>query len=115
ELLTAVREGIDLAIVVFSDGQLNLIRRQQVTRFGYESGVGLRNPDYSALAKAVGCSYFPVVGDLTSLARNVIGTPGVRLVELRLADTPSFHVQQIRSAVRERVRPLAPPGFWRVL
>jgi thiamine pyrophosphate-dependent acetolactate synthase large subunit-like protein len=51
ELLTAVREGIDLAIVVFSDGQLNLIRRQQVTRFGYESGVGLRNPDYSALAK----------------------------------------------------------------
>ena len=115
ELLTAVREGIDLAIVVFSDGQLNLIRRQQVTRFGYESGVRLRNPDYSALAKAVGCSYFPVVGDLTSLAQNVIGTPGVRLVELRLADTPSFHVQQIRSAVRERVRPLAPPGFWQVL
>ena len=115
ELLTAVREGIDLAIVVFSDGQLNLIRRQQVTRFGYESGVRLRNPDYSALAKAVGCSYFPVVGDLTSLAQKVIGTPGVRLVELRLADTPSFHVQQIRSAVRERVRPLAPPGFWQVL
>jgi acetolactate synthase I/II/III large subunit len=115
ELLTAVREGIDLAVVVFSDGQLNLIRRMQVTKFGHESGVGLRNPDYSALAEAVGCSYFPVVGDLTSLAQNVIGTPGVRLVELRLADTPSFHVQQIRSAVRERVRPLAPPGFWQVL
>jgi hypothetical protein len=32
-----------------------------------------------------------------------------------LHDTPSFHVQQIRSAVRERVRPLAPPGFWQVL
>jgi len=115
ELLTAVREGIDLVVVVFSDGKLNLIRRQQVTRFGYESGVGLRNPDYSALAKAVGCSYFPVVGDLASLARDVVGTPGVRLVELRLADTPSFHLQKIRSAVRERVRPLAPAGFWQVV
>jgi acetolactate synthase-1/2/3 large subunit len=115
ELLTAVREGVDLVVVVFSDGKLNLIRRQQVTRFGHESGVGLRNPDYSALAEAVGCAYFPVAGDLASLARDVIGTPGVRLVELRLADTPSFHLQKIRSAVREHVRPLAPPAFWRVL
>ena len=115
ELLTAVREGIDLVVVVFSDGQLNLIRRQQVTRFGHESGVRLRNPDYSALAEAVGCSYFPVVGDLTSLAHEVTRTPGVRLVELRLVDTPSFHLRQVRSAVRERVRPLAPPGLWQVL
>jgi acetolactate synthase I/II/III large subunit len=115
ELLTAVREGSDLVVVVFSDGKLNLIRRQQVSRFGYESGVELHNPDYSALAEAVGCSYFPVVGELTSLARSIVGTPGVRLVELRLSDTPSFHLQQIHSAVRERVRPLAPQGFWRVL
>jgi acetolactate synthase-1/2/3 large subunit len=115
ELLTAVREGIDLVVVVFSDGQLNLIRRQQVTRFGHESGVRLRNPDYSALADAVGCSYFPVLGDLTSLAHEITRTPGVRLVELRLADTPSFHLRQVRSAVRERVRPLAPPGFGQVL
>jgi acetolactate synthase-1/2/3 large subunit len=115
ELLTAVREGIDLVVVVFNDGQLNLIRRQQVTRFGYDSGVKLRNPDYSALAQAVGCSYFPVAGDVQSLVRNIIATHGVRLVELRLGDTPSFHLQQLRSAVRERVRPLAPPGFWQAL
>jgi acetolactate synthase-1/2/3 large subunit len=115
ELLTAVREGIDLVVVIFNDGKLNLIRRQQVTRFGHESGVGILNPDYGALAKALGCSYFSAAGDLTSLAQEVVGTPGVRLVELRLADAPSFQLHQFRSAVRERIRPLAPPGFWRTI
>ena len=115
ELLTAVREGIDLVIAVFNDGQLNLIRRQQVTRFGYESGVRLRNPDYRALAEAVGCSYFAVAGDIESVVHQVIATRGVRLVELRLADTPSFYLQQIRSAARERVRPLVPAGVWQAL
>jgi acetolactate synthase-1/2/3 large subunit len=115
ELLTAVREGVDLVVVVFNDGQLNLIRRQQVMRFGYESGVTLRNPDYSALAEAVGCSYFPVVGDVGSVVREAIATRGVRLVELRLGDAPSFHLQQIRSVVRERVRPLVPAGAWQAL
>jgi acetolactate synthase-1/2/3 large subunit len=115
ELLTAVREGIDLVVVVFNDGQLNLIRRQQVTRFGYESGVRLRNPDYRALAEAVGCSYFPIAGDMESVVSHVIATRGVRLVELRLADNPSFHLQQIRSVVRERVRPLVPAGVWQAL
>ena len=102
-------------VVVFNDGQLNLIRRQQVNRFGHESGVRLHNPDYSALAQAVGCSYFPVVGDIESVVGKIVATPGVRLVELRLADTPSFHLRQLRSAVRERIRPLAPTGVWRAL
>jgi len=115
ELLTAVREGVDLVVVVFNDGQLNLIRRQQVSRFGHESGVRLRNPDYAALAEAVGCSYFAVAGDLASLARTVVATSGVRLVELRLADTASFHLQHLRSVVRERIRPLASPGVWQAL
>jgi acetolactate synthase-1/2/3 large subunit len=115
ELLTAVREDIDLVVVVFNDGQLNLIRRQQVTRFGQESGVRLCSPDYSALAAAVGCSYFLVAGDVDSLARKVIATRGVRLVELRLADTASFRLQQLRSAVRERIRPLASPRVWQAL
>ena len=57
----------------------------------------------------------PVAGDLESLVRKIIATPGVRLVELRLTDTPSFHLHQLRSAVRERVRPLATPGFWHAL
>jgi hypothetical protein len=56
-----------------------------------------------------------VTGDVEAVLRKVVATPGVRLVELRLADTPSFQRQQVRSAVRARVRPLAPAGVWRAL
>lgn len=115
ELLTAVREGIDLVVVVFNDGALNLIRRQQVSSYGHASGVMLRNPDFAALSAAVGCSYFPASGDLGELCARVAAAPGVRLVELRLSDTPSFRLRQVRSIVRERVRPAVPDGLWQAL
>jgi acetolactate synthase-1/2/3 large subunit len=115
DLATAVREGIDLVVVVFNDGAMNLIRRQQVTTFGHESAVHVLEPDYAALCAAVGCSYFQAQGSLDELGRRVVATPGVRLVELRLQNVPSLHRRQLQAMVRERVRPFVPDGFWRVL
>jgi len=69
DLLTAAREGLSLVVVVFNDGQMSLIRRQQLTNYGHDSGVAVANPDYGALAQAVGCSYFPVTGDPAEVAR----------------------------------------------
>lgn len=115
ELLTAVREGLDLIVVVFNDGALGLIRRQQVEDFGYASGVALHNPDYVALAEAVGCSYFPVTGDLDASAREIVQTPGVRLVELRLRDADSFQWKQLKSIVRHRGQSAVPESAWHVV
>jgi thiamine pyrophosphate-dependent acetolactate synthase large subunit-like protein len=110
DLLTAVREGLSLVVVVFNDGQMNLIRRQQLTNYGHESGVAVANPDYAALAQAIGCSYFPAAGDPVELARQVLGAGGLRLVELRLADQPSLEWQRLRAVVREGVRARVPVG-----
>ena len=110
DLMTAVREAVDLIVVVFNDGQMNLIRRQQIANYGQESGVVVANPDFAALAQAVGCSYFPASGDLGALARDVFAARGVRLVELRLADVPSLEWQRLRSVVREGVRARLPEG-----
>lgn len=115
ELLTAVREGLHLVVVVFNDGALGLIRRQQVENFGYLSGVTLHSPNYAALAEAVGSSYFPVTGDLDTLAGEIVQTPGVRLVELRLRDSASFHWKQLKSIVRHRAHRAVPESAWQVL
>lgn len=115
ELLTAVRERVDLVVVVFNDAALGLIRRQQVENYGYVSGVTLHSPNYAALAEAVGGSYFPVTGDLDALAREIVQTPGVRLVELRLRDTASHHWKQLKSIVRHRIRGAVPESTWQVL
>ena len=115
ELITAVRERLDLVVVVFNDAALALIRRQQLESFGYASGVVLHNPNYAALAEAVGCSYFPVTGDLEALAREIVQTRGVRLVELRLRDTASLQWTQLKSIVRQRARAVVPESAWQVL
>jgi thiamine pyrophosphate-dependent acetolactate synthase large subunit-like protein len=108
DLLTAVREDTDLVIVVFNDGQMNLIRRQQLADYGHESGVTLRNPDFALLAQAIGCSHFPASGDLAEVTRHVMAARGVRLVELRLADVPSLEWQRLRAVMREGVRKRLP-------
>jgi acetolactate synthase-1/2/3 large subunit len=110
DLLTAAREGLSLVVVVFNDGQMSLIRRQQLTHYGHESGVAVANPDYAALAQAIGCSYFPVAGDPLEVARQVFAAGGLRLVELRLADRPSLEWQRLRAVVREGLRARLPGG-----
>jgi len=115
ELLTAVREQIDLTVIVFNDQAFGLIRRQQLADYGHASGVDLHNPDFAALASAVGCSYFLVEGDLRTAMKAVARESGVRLVELRLRDTPSLQVLQAKRVVTERLRAATPPGLWRML
>lgn len=110
DLVTAVREGVNLVVVVFNDGQMNLIRRQQLATYGHESGVDVAVPQLATLAEAVGCSYFPVHGDLETVIRDVLAARGVRLVELRLADQPSLEWQRVRAVVRAGVRNRVPDG-----
>ena len=59
ELLTAAREKVPVVVVVFNDGQLNLIRLQQLKEFGRASGVELLVPDLEQFAQYIGAtSYF---------------------------------------------------------
>jgi acetolactate synthase-1/2/3 large subunit len=115
ELLTAVREGVDLVVVVFNDASYGLIRRQQLLNFGRSAGTTLHNPDYSALAAAVGCSYFAVEGDLGATMKAVALASGLRLVEVRLADVPSLARRGLKSVIRERARQMLPDGVWELL
>jgi len=115
ELLTAVRERVDLSVVVFNDASFGLIRRQQIQNYGHTAGVSLTNPDFAALAQSVGCTYIPVRGDLNAIAHQIAGTRGVRLVELRLGDTPSLDRELLKSVVRAQVRAIVPDSAWQAL
>jgi acetolactate synthase-1/2/3 large subunit len=54
ELATLQRLGLDLTIVVFADGSLEMIRRSQVQRGVAEEGTSFHNPDLVAVAAAYG-------------------------------------------------------------
>lgn len=112
ELLTAVREGLTLAVVVFNDRSYGLIRRQQVANFGHASGVDLLDPDLAMLAGATGCSFLRVEGDVEEAARQIAAARGVTLVELRLSDAPSFERARLKGIVKAGVRAALPDGVW---
>ena len=112
ELLTAVREGLTLAVVVFNDRSFGLIRRQQVANYGHASGVDLLNPDLAMLADAVGCNFLRVEGDVDVVARQIAGARGVTLVELRLSDAPSFERSRLKGVVKAGVRRAVPDSVW---
>lgn len=110
ELLTAVREQIPVTVVVFNDGLLNLIRVQQEGASGRATAVTLQNPDFAALAAAIGAEYrlFSGPESLDGLG-NANG--GVRLIEVRLGDSAAIVKQQVAGAARYAVRRALGPGF----
>lgn len=115
ELLTAVREAIDLVVVVFNDGGYGLIRRQQLLNFGHPAGTGLHSVNYSALAQAVGCSYFPLDASLDDVMGEVARTAGVRMVEVRLGESSTLGLQGMKAVVREKLARSLPDGALQVL
>ncbi len=115
ELLTAVREAVDLVVVVFNDGAYGLIRRQQLQTFGHPAGTDLHRLDYSALAAAVGCSYFPLDTDPDDVMQAVARTAGVRLVEVALGESTSLGIRGAKAALREKLARSLPDGALQVL
>src|SRR3546814_11691316 len=56
ELATAVAHGADMLVIVIDNGAYGTIRMHQEREFpGRLSGTTLKNPDFTALARAYGC------------------------------------------------------------
>ncbi|MBW7900740.1 MAG: sulfoacetaldehyde acetyltransferase [Rhodocyclaceae bacterium] len=87
EVMTCVREDIPVVAVVFDNGQWGAEKRNQIDYFGSRFlGTGLANPDFAAVARAMGADGILVehedqVGDALSAAV-ASGRPTV--IDLRL-------------------------------
>lgn len=104
EMLTAVKETVPLVVVVFNDGQLNLIRLQQIREYGREHGVAVPAMDYEGFARAAGLLYRLVDGDPALALRDALAANAPALVELRLGDSPAVTRTRATSLVRETAR-----------
>ena len=60
ELLTAVREKINLSVIVFNDGALGLIKGLQKRIYGRTTLVDFVSPDYENIAKALNIGYLEI-------------------------------------------------------
>jgi len=86
ELVTAARLGLDPVVVIFNDGELGIIREAQEKIFRRTSAVKLRNPDFEALARAYGASYFLIASDaeIEPGLRSALAAGGLAVVDARV-------------------------------
>jgi acetolactate synthase-1/2/3 large subunit len=110
ELLTAAREKLPVVVVVFNDGQLNLIRLQQLKEFGRASGVDLLVPDLEQFAQAVGARYRAASDDLAKTIAEALEQKGPTLIDVAVGDSRTIAGVRAKSLARETVRKIAGPG-----
>jgi acetolactate synthase I/II/III large subunit len=110
ELLTAVREQIPVVVVVFNDGQLNLIRLQQLKEFGRASGVDLLVPDLEQFAQSVGAHYRAATNELSKTMAEALEQKRPTLIEVAVGDSRTIAGVRAKSVARETVRKIVGPG-----
>ncbi|MBN1364219.1 MAG: thiamine pyrophosphate-binding protein [Syntrophaceae bacterium] len=86
ELLTAVREKLDLSVFVFNDGTLGLIKGLQKAIYNRNVSVDLNNPDFEKLAGAFGVQYFEVSEEmnLKEQLKKILEHKGINLVDCKV-------------------------------
>jgi acetolactate synthase-1/2/3 large subunit len=116
ELLSAVREGVPLTVIVFNDGHLGLIRLMQLGTYGHAFATEVLAPDLEALAAALGVSYTLVDEGAESRLKEAVRRPGVHLLEVQLGDRVAFRRVQARAlagrALHRVRRSSLFRGFW---
>lgn len=104
ELLTAVREGLDLTVIVFCDGYLGQIRTEQLKRYGVDFGTTLGTIDVEKFAGSVGAEYTAIRGEISAKLLAVFQGSGVRVVGLPMQDTRQLRAAVMERSVKNRVR-----------
>ena len=104
ELATVVRDWIPLIVVVFNDGQLNLIRLQQLREFGRPHAVDLFVPDLEQLALSVGARYASSSRAIEEVVREALQHQQPTLIEVPVGDSPKIARVRAASIARDAVR-----------
>ncbi len=86
EVLTAIREKLDLIVVVFNDGALGLIKNLQERIYCRSSSVDLAAPDYEKLVRSLGMDYVGINTEegLAGILREALNKKGVVLVDVKV-------------------------------
>lgn len=104
ELLTAVREGLTLTVIIFNDGHLGQIRLQQIADFGHPHATKLGSVDFQSFADALGAEYVSWDVRDSEFPEEILQHQGVRIVDLRLADSPAVTTLKTRAVTRNALR-----------
>lgn len=111
ELSTAVRENIQLTVVVFNDGALGQIRTQQMGDYGSAFATRLASIDIALVAEALGCHHLALDTNDEADLKRAIAAPGVTVVEVPIRDSIGQRTRQAKAYARKTGREFLPIGM----
>ncbi|MEG3175922.1 ubiquinone-dependent pyruvate dehydrogenase [Sphingomonas sp. RB3P16] len=103
ELLTVKQLGLPVKIIVFNNGTLGFVEMEMKAAGLVETGVTLDNPDFAAMARAIGLHGVRVTdpGDIEGAVRDVLAHPGPALLDAvtarnELSMPPAITLEQMK-------------------
>ncbi|MCP8891242.1 ubiquinone-dependent pyruvate dehydrogenase [Sphingomonas faeni] len=103
ELLTVRQLGLPVKIIVFNNGTLGFVEMEMKAAGLIETGVALDNPDFAAMARAIGLHGVRVTdpGEVEAGIRDVLAHPGPALLDAVTARTelsmpPKITLEQMK-------------------
>ncbi len=103
ELLTVKQLGLPVKIIVFNNGTLGFVEMEMKAAGLVETGVTLDNPDFAAMARAIGIHGVRVTdpGDVETAVRDVLAHPGPALLDAvtarnELSMPPAITLEQMK-------------------
>ncbi|MEG8046540.1 ubiquinone-dependent pyruvate dehydrogenase [Sphingomonas aerolata] len=103
DLLTVRQLGLPVKIIVFNNGTLGFVEMEMKAAGMIETGVALDNPDFAAMARAIGLHGVRVTdpGEVEAGVREVLAHPGPALLDAVTARTelsmpPKITLEQMK-------------------
>ena len=103
ELLTVRQLGLPVKIIIFNNGTLGFVEMEMKAAGMIETGVALDNPDFAAMARAIGLHGVRVTdpGEVKAGVREVLAHPGPALLDAVTARTelsmpPKITLEQMK-------------------
>ncbi len=103
ELLTVRQLGLPVKIIVFNNGTLGFVEMEMKAAGLIETGVALDNPDFAAMARAIGIHGVRITdpGEVAAGVREVLSHPGPALLDAVTARTelsmpPKITLEQMK-------------------
>ena len=103
DILTLRQEKLPVKIVIFNNGTLGFVELEMKAAGYVETGVALDNPDFAAMANAIGIHAIRVEdpGDLEAAAKDVLGHDGPALLDVvtarhELSMPPRIQAEQVK-------------------
>jgi acetolactate synthase-1/2/3 large subunit len=109
EMMSAVREKLNLTIIVLNNRGFGVIKRIQEDFFGQSVAVDVGAPDFALLAKSISMEYQPITGGLPALEQSIRNTSPTLLevkMQHREKDKAALRRRKLKNDVRQGLQKL---------